>query len=175
MLAGITVAFVVITAAFISGMLYYNNPLEKVPESKVPDLIGKKLDDILGAAEYRDFVIEVGDSEYSQEHERGIIVDQIPKTGKTVKIGSTIRVIPSGGRNVILVPALVGLEETEAYRMLADLNLSYLKVDLFSPYPAETVIMTDPAPNTEVSADTVVKVQISKGPETGRLKHRMLF
>ena len=165
MLIGITVTFVVITAAFIAGMLYYNNPLEKVPEVKVPNFIGKTLDDVLGAAEYSDFIIEIGESAFSEEHVSGVIVDQVPKTGKTVKIGSTIRVTPSSGQNIIIVPAVIGLEETEAYRMLADLNLTYLKVDTFSTYPAGTVIMTDPAPNSKVSGDTIVKVQISKGPE----------
>lgn len=169
-LAGITASFVAITLAFMSGMLYFNNPLEKVPEVRVPELVGKTLEQVLDDAQYHDFVLQVGQGEYSDTFGRGTIIAQLPGAGKTVKTGSTIIITPSSGKRILTVPALIGLEETDAYRMLSELDIAYQKEDVYSPYPSGTVVMTDPMQNTEVSGETVVTLQISKGPENREIQ-----
>lgn len=165
-LAGITAAFVVISGAFIFTMLYLNNPLAKVPDATVPELVGLRYDAVKIAPEYAKFVIEVQDSQYNELYERGTIIDQSPKADKTVKEGSTIRITLSNGQKIIEMPNLLGLEETVAYQKLAELDLQYTKADIFSAQPAGTVVATDPGPGSEVPAETPVKIQISMGPES---------
>ncbi|MFV0496553.1 MAG: Stk1 family PASTA domain-containing Ser/Thr kinase [Candidatus Fimivivens sp.] len=164
-LAGITAAFIVISAAFICAMFYLNNPLEKVPDIVMPDLTGLKYDAIKNAQEYSQFVLEVEDNQYNDLHERGEVVSQKPKAGTKVKENSVVRLIISNGTKVVLMPNLIGLEETLAYQELADLDLQYQKVEIFSQQPAGTVVATDPGFGSEIPASTIVKVQISMGPE----------
>lgn len=164
-LAGITAAFVVIAAVFIGAMLYLNNPLEKVPDVMVPDLRGLKYDAVKNAPEYGGFVLEVEDSQYNELYERGAIISQKPKPSTKVKENSVIRLVISNGQKVVKMPNLFGLEETEAYRQLAELDLGYQKVEVFSEQPSGTVVATDPGYDSEIPAGTTVKVQISMGPE----------
>lgn len=164
-LAGITAAFIVISVAFIGAMLYLNNPLEKVPDVIMPDLTGLKYDAIKNAQEYSKFVLEVEDNQYNDLHERGAVVSQKPKAGTKVKENSVVRLIISNGTKVVLMPNLIGLEETQAYQELANLDLEYQKVEIFSQQPAGTVVATDPGYGSEIPGSTVVKVQISMGPE----------
>ena len=164
-LAGITAAFVVISLTFIGAMLYLNNPLEKVPDVIMPDLTGLKYDALKNAQEYAKFILEVEDNQYNDLYERGAVVSQKPKAGTKVKENSVVRLVISNGTKVVLMPNLIGLEETEAYRQLAELDLSYQKSEVFSQQPAGTVVSTDPGFGSEIPASTVVKIQISMGPE----------
>ena len=164
-LAGITAAFIVISVVFIGAMLYLNNPLEKVPDVIMPDLTGLKYDAIKNAQEYSKFVLEVEDNQYNDLHERGEVVSQKPKAGTKVKENSVVRLIISNGTKVVLMPNLIGLEETQAYQELANLDLEYQKVEIFSQQPAGTVVATDPGYGSEIPGSTLVKVQISMGPE----------
>ncbi len=164
-LAGITAAFVVISVAFIGAMLYLNNPLEKVPDIMMPDLTGLKYDAIKNAQEYSKFILEVEDNQYNDLYERGEVVSQKPKAGTKVKENSVVRLVISNGTKVVLMPNLIGMEETEAYQELANLDLAYQKAEVFSQQPIGTVVATDPGFGSEIPASTVVKVQISMGPE----------
>lgn len=71
----------------------------------------------------------------------------------------------SNGTKVVKMPNLIGLEETEAYYQLAELDLEYQKVEIFSDQTPGTVVGTEPGYDSEIPASTVVKVQISMGPE----------
>ncbi len=164
-LAGITAAFVVISLTFIGAMLYLNNPLEKVPDITMPDLTGLKYDAIKNAQEYSKFIFEVEDNQYNDLYERGEVVSQKPKAGTKVKENSVVRIVISNGTKVVLMPNLIGMEETQAYQELADLDLAYQKAEVFSQQPVGTVVATDPGFGSEIPASTVVKVQISMGPE----------
>ena len=164
-LAGITAAFVVITLTFIGAMLYLNNPLEKVPDIDMPDFTGKKYESIKKSQKYAGFTFEVEDNQYNDLYERGEVISQKPKAGTKVKQNSIVRVIVSNGTKVVLMPNLIGLEETAAYHELADLGMDYQKVEVFSNQLPGTVVATEPGYDSEIPASTVVKVHISMGPE----------
>ena len=164
-LFGITAAFVVITIVFISAMLYLNNPLEKVPDVEVPDFVGLNYDAIRNSDSYSGFIIEVEDSQYNDLFNRGDVISQKPKSGTKVKENSIIRLVISEGQQVVQMPNLIGMEETLAYKQLAELGMEYSKSDIFSDNPSGTVVATDPGFGSEISTTTVVKLQISMGPE----------
>ncbi|MEG2173864.1 MAG: Stk1 family PASTA domain-containing Ser/Thr kinase [Oscillospiraceae bacterium] len=165
-LAGITAAFVVISMAFIGTMLYLNNPLEKVQDVKLPDLTGLKYESVRNASEYQSLVIEVDDSQYNDLYERGAIIEQSPKAGKTVKVGSTVKVTLSNGQKIVTMPNLIGMEETQAIQKLSELELEYQRQEIFSDsVAAGMVASTEPGRDSEMSAGTIVRLQISMGPE----------
>lgn len=164
-LAGITAAFIVVSIAFIGAMLYLNNPLEKVPDITVPDFRGVKYDSLKSSSQYAMFSFEVEADEYNDLYERGAIISQRPKAGTKVKENSVVRLTVSNGTKVVKMPNLIGMEETAAYQELANLDLDYQKVEVFSQNPAGTVVATDPGYDSEIPASTVVQVHISMGPE----------
>lgn len=165
---GITVAFVVITMIFIGAMLYFNNPLEKVPDVVVPSLTGLRYDEVRDSAQYADFTIEIEETKYD-ETERGLIITQKPKAGTKAKTGSAIRVVVSNGQKEVTMPYLIGYEETAAYEELVAIDLDYEKVEVYSSQEIGTVVATDPGYGAEVVAGTVVRVQVSIGPENRML------
>ena len=164
-LAGITAAFVFISVAFILTTLYISNPLEKVAELKLPELIGLNYDEVKIAPEYTNLEIVVEETRYNANHPKGDIIDQSPKAGKNVKINSTVKVIVSSGQELVKVPNVLGFEETVAYQMLAESELEYQKVELFSGYPIGTVINTEPGPDSDVGAGSMIKVIVSMGTQ----------
>jgi len=164
-LFGITAAFVIISAAFIAAMLYFNNPLEKVPDVVVPALLNLRYEEIKDAPQYGDFTIEIASTKYDDEVERGLILSQKPKAGTKAKTGSTIQVVVSNGHKAIEMPNLIGYEETNAIAELAALDLAYQRLEVNSDRDRGTVVATDPTYGTEVDAGMTVLLQISIGPE----------
>ena len=164
-LAGVTAAFVIVSGIFIATMLYLNNPFEKVKDVVVPNLVGQSYDSVKDAAQYQDIIIEVESTEFSDLYEKGQIIEQDPKEGRTIKEGSKVKVVVSDGQEIIQVPNLVGMEETAAYNELTRLGLSYTKSEVFSDQAAGTVVSSNPGRGSEVSVGTVVDLQISMGPE----------
>ena len=164
-LFGITAAFVILSAAFIGAMLYFNNPLEKVPDVVVPNLLSLRYEEIKDAPQYSDFTIELDSTKYDETVERGLVLSQKPKGGTKAKTGSTIRVVVSNGQKVTEMPNLIGYEEMTAYAELASLDLAYQRVEVNSDRDKGTVVATDPVYGTEVNAGTTVIVQVSIGPE----------
>ena len=165
-LGGITVSFVLISMVFIFTMLFLNNPLEKVPELKAPNLIGLNYDEVRVAPEYKNIKIVVEDSRFSKNHQKGEIIDQYPVAGRTIKENSTLKVTVSKGNQVVSVPNIIGMEETEAYRNLDSFGLGYNKVLVYSFDGAGTVVGTEPGAGSEVASGTEVKVMVSMGPES---------
>ncbi|HIT18341.1 MAG TPA: Stk1 family PASTA domain-containing Ser/Thr kinase [Candidatus Fimivivens faecavium] len=164
-LAGITAAFVVISGVFIATMLYLNNPFEKVPDVTVPDLVGLRYDSIKDAPQYEEFVIEVEGTESNDLYDKGIVFDQSPKAGKTVKANSKIKVMISEGAAMITMPNLIGMEENAAVAKLTELDLPYTRSEVFSTQAPGTVVSTEPGRDSQITAGTNVKLQISMGPE----------
>ncbi|MBP1578269.1 MAG: Stk1 family PASTA domain-containing Ser/Thr kinase, partial [Oscillospiraceae bacterium] len=152
MLAGITTAFVVITLVFIGSMLYLNNPLEKVPDIEMPDLTGLKYEAVKSSQKYQGFTFEVEDDQYNDLYDRGEIISQKPKAGTKVKQNSVVRVTISNGTKVVLMPNLIGLEETAAYSELAELDMDYQRSEVFSQQPIGTVVATEPGYGSEIPA-----------------------
>ena len=165
-LGGITLSFMVISAVFIFTMLYLNNPLEKVPDLKAPELVGKMYDEVRVAPEYENINIVVEETRFSTLHPNGEIIDQYPVAGRTIKENSTLKVTVSKGSQVVSVPNIIGHEETEAYRILSETGLEYKKVSVFSFDGAGTVVSVEPGPGSEVDSGTEVKVMVSMGPES---------
>ncbi len=165
-LTGITGAFVVMTIIFIGFMLYTYNPFEPVANVEVPNMIGMTYDDIKDDNAYSDFDIVVEESEYNAIYGEGVIYEQSPHSGIDVKVGSRIKVNVSLGQKMVAVPDIIGLEETQGYRMLVDNDLSYSKSTIFhDDIPIGGIISAEPGVGSEVLAGSEVHVVVSLGPE----------
>ncbi len=166
-LAGVTAGFVIVTACFIGWMFYMNNPFVTVEDTRVPDLIGQSWDDLRVSNQYPDFVIEMdGEPQYNSEYGQGVIYDQEPEEGANVKVGSTIRVRVSRGAQTVSLPDFAGWDAVQARAQLEEWGLAVDEKLLFDDnVPADSVVRTAPAAETEVSAGETVTIYVSMGKE----------
>jgi serine/threonine-protein kinase len=166
-LAGVTAAFVLVALAFIATMVWLNNPFARVADVKVPNLVGVMYDAVKNSPEYKDFVIEVESTDFSATYDKGVIFNQSPVAGRTVKVGSKIKVSVSGGQKLVTLPNLIGQEMEVVYAQLTQLGLEYTVAEVFSDsQPAGRLAAMEPGSGSQVAEKSTVKLQISMGPES---------
>ncbi len=166
-LCGVAAAFVVVCGIFILVMLKINNPFATVPDVEVPQLVGNKYETVRTTEAYQGvFTIEVVSTEFNKDYEKGVIYDQNPKAGRTVKSGTKIKVKVSGGQKMVTLPSYISQEENEVYAKLKELGLHYETVEVYhDDVPAGYVVITEPGKGGQVAEGDTVIVKVSKGAE----------
>ena len=166
-LAGVTAGFVIVTACFIGWMLYLNNPFATVEDTKAPELVDLRWEDVRVSQKYSDFEIEVPEEpQYNSEYGKGVICDQSPAAGSKVKVGSKIKIKISKGAQTIKLPDFAGWDAAQVKAQLEEWGLTSDDKLLFDDnVPADSVVKTIPGPETEVSAGETVTVYVSMGKE----------
>ncbi|MEG0852262.1 MAG: Stk1 family PASTA domain-containing Ser/Thr kinase [Angelakisella sp.] len=171
-LFGITCAFVVGTLCFVGYMFYQNNPFEEVPEVNMPDLLGKKYDDVRKDKAYKDFNFELVEQEYNDKYAQGEIYEQYPTSGKRVKSGITIKVKVSNGQQSVTLPDFSGQESTLVLAKLREMGLTGDQTLINSDeVPDGNVVRTEPAANQTLNVGSSVTVYVSRG--SGKEKVRV--
>ena len=166
-LGGIALAFVVATAIFVFTLLYYNDPFSRTPETSMPNLVGLSYEEIRDSAQY-DYIEMVVDGEpaYHEQYGRGVIYDQLPLPGKSIKEGAVVKVKVSSGTKQISLPSYIREEATEVYNRLHDLGLEYTSLDVNDDsIPKGYVVRTVPEAGASVPAGQVVTVYVSLGSD----------
>ncbi len=166
-LAGVTTAFVLVAALFIGIMFYKNNPFKTNDDIKVPKLVGFQYESLKDMQNVmKNFIIQVETTDYNPSYEKGTIYDQKPSEGKTVKVGSVIKIKVSGGQKIVKIPDVVNLDSESAYSTLKREGLEYTIIESFhEEVPLGSVIYIEPAAGSQVPAGTNISVYISLGPE----------
>ena len=76
------------------------------------------------------------------------------------------------GKGNLLVPKIIGLDKSEAERLVKDKGLSFVEVGAVnSDEPKDTVIVCWPDEGTEVKANGEVRVRVSNGPESFKVPY----
>lgn len=165
-LAGVTAAFVIVSAAFIGWMIYLNNPFVSVEDDIVPSLVGEKWDNVKISPKYANFNLDPTELEYNNEYGKGVIFDQEPRAGSKVKVGSTIKVKISTGKLTTRLPSFVGQDSAQVVAQLNEWGINYEEKMLFDDsIPSGGVIKTLPEAGAEVAADETVILYVSMGRE----------
>ncbi|MEG0898566.1 MAG: Stk1 family PASTA domain-containing Ser/Thr kinase [Oscillospiraceae bacterium] len=166
-LAGVTTAFVLVALLFIGTMFYLNNPFKNIDDIKVPELVGQKYDALVSSDIIaKNFIIEVESTDYHESFGKGVIYDQKPSVGKTVKVGSKIKIKVSGGQKVVAIPDIVGNDSETAYQKLKDAGLEYTPIEMFhEAIPLGSIVYLEPGVGSQVPSGTNVTVYVSMGPE----------
>lgn len=106
------------------------------------------------------------EEEASEEIEVGRVIRTEPKAGDTLTAGQTVVLYVSKGSDVVMakVPQVVGMDIIKASYILKDANLKcdYDYVD--SDKPKDQVVKQSVDKGQEVPEQTVIKLEISKGP-----------
>ena len=135
----------------------------------IPNLLNMDLDE---AAKATDYVVEVDSWVYSNEYEKGKIIEQNPRPNSQVNKGSTVSVIVSNGPEPKekVMEDLTGLNAETATNFLintqgipeANINIIYGNSDT---YAAGQIFKTEPAKETLLTEQTLIKLYISTGPD----------
>jgi len=138
-----------------------------VPEITVPDLIGKNENDAEKIITDLGLKFSVSDRQYSNELEKGKVMEQSVEEGTKLKKNFPVEVVVSNGIKEIKVPDLIGKYAIEAAVILADMDLKEGEVTAEYSSTAPSGQIIDQYPNAETSAEVDDKVDyvVSKGPK----------
>lgn len=133
----------------------------------VPDFRGKKFSEIQNSYNFAWKVEPV----YDPSKPEGIIIDQDPLPGsKKVKEGASIMLKVNSSGVLVTVPIIKGLSENVAKAKLANAGLkSETLMIVDNDTPEGVVCGSDPQEGTKVTADSTVKLYVSKGPSENKV------
>jgi serine/threonine-protein kinase len=137
-------------------------------EVKVPDLVGKNIDDAKKQLETLNLVLIEADREINDAAE-GTIIQMKPDADTMVKEKSEVRVRVSSGPKGNKMPDLEGRDLSEAKIILKSFGIEAENIksseDFSDDVPKGQIMGQTPKKETEVNSKTAVTLVISKGPE----------
>ena len=138
-------------------------------ENIMPDLVGRKLTDVL--AEYDGKLsFDVG-YDYNTEYEEGIIFGQYTPAGTPFKEGDSLELKVSKGKMKEIIPDVSGSEREVAESLLYAARFNPVVKEIYDEeVPEGIAIKTDPPAGTEAAVESKITLFISSGktgePET---------
>ena len=170
---------IILILAFIGVMVFFlynffiKGMFEEAKEYKVPNLLGRTLEDlennklILG-----DFRLVVDGTVYSEDYKEDMICDQSPEAGSMVREGEMVVTVKiSGGADNMYMPPVNGRDVREAVQILQ--NEMGLIVDIVEEFSStitkDIVIRFSPIEGLKVEKGDRVTIWVSKGPETPKV------
>ena len=136
-------------------------------EIECPELVNCTYAEALELIEGTKLKIVANDKEEISEDDKRIIIDQNPKSGKTIKKNATITIkFGEEPAKLIKVPKITNMTETNATSALiaAGFEVS-VEMQKSEEISEGRVITSKPAPGTEVSEGSVITIYISEGKE----------
>jgi beta-lactam-binding protein with PASTA domain len=104
--------------------------------------------------------------EFSDKYERGKIISQDPPAGSKIRVNRFVRVVLSGGSEMVEVPALVGRSMEAASKVLSENGLQRgLVSQIHTPrYAAGRIIAQEPEPGgPKIKRATPIHFLVSQG------------
>lgn len=161
--SAIAAAVVLFSLVFIFVTFFGSCGKNSSKDVDVPNFIGMQLSEVQNNPEYK-FVWKV-ESVYDSSKPEGIIIDQDPLPGsKKIKEDATIVLKVNSSGVLITVPSVAGLTEEVAKSKLSNSGLKYDILMIEDKDVKEGyVVNVSPQEGSKVTADTTVKLYISKG------------
>lgn len=164
-LAGIAVAFVLGLVAL--GIFVLPSFFSKTADVQCPTLVGVNFDSIKTDPAYSGFTINAISWDHNNDYAYGVIYDQEPAAGRSIKKSSTINVKVSTGPKSIKVPDVNGYDIATAVSTLKGLGFTINQVEIQDEKIAkDRVVKTVPAAGESIAEGAEVTVYISNGPPT---------
>jgi serine/threonine protein kinase/beta-lactam-binding protein with PASTA domain len=133
----------------------------------VADVVGKTYDEAYSTLSNQNLLVDK-QLKLSDTVESGLVISTDPPAGVQVGAKTTITVLVSAGKEQVLMPDLTGMTEVDALAALsqAGLTLGTITQENSATVAQNLVISSDPMPNTNVAAKSVVNLVISTGTVT---------
>ncbi len=133
----------------------------------LPNLLNSYFDDVKNA---KDYVVEVEQWTYSDDYEKGKIIEQTPKANTVVTKGSTVKVVVSNGPEpmVKVMEDLTGSSEEQAKNFLintqgVDAGRVLVIYESHATVAEGTVIRTEPGVGATMPAEGTIRLYVSTG------------
>lgn len=179
------IAGIILLMLIISLLIFFLN-IDELEKTKVPNVTSNEFNkiDIINAClkiQEKGLNIRI-QAKYSSQFTRGLVMDQRPRAGTSVKVGRYITLTVSNGPILNQVDNYIGLNITDVRLALQEAFASGTKAILqieepceyeSSPtVPVDHVIAQSPEPGTELVENkiTYLKLKVSKGPEVYKTK-----
>lgn len=173
------VAGVIAVVLVVAGLFYFLyatflkdlfTPTEEIP---IPQLVGKRVEDVQGNEAYEDFKLEIT---YANDGaEAGLIISQDPLSGTPAKTGARIFAVASLGPaeveeeeppQPVVMPNLVGDSVDSAREQLTAMNFTcQTNHENNDTVPAGNVISTEPTAGTTLQPGQIIILNVSDGPQ----------
>ena len=164
------VAAVVVVGLVVGGIslwnYFRNNTDTSSDEVIVPTFTGMIYEtEIKDNAEYADFEFEIVEGNQPSQP-AGVVLNQNPQAGMTVKRGKTITLTVNGGTlEQIVVEDVTGDSQQDAYDTLEALGLSpRIQAVADDETAVGYVVRTDPAAGSTVASGSSITIFVSSGP-----------
>ena len=160
----LTLLFIVVVLASLGITMYFQDGRGSV---RVPSLLGKTLDEAQYEAKEAGIRIQEDDRIYNDIYEAGRVCSVNPRAGSVVERDSIVRVKISKGPARRPIPDLIGLRETEAYRVAGDADFVITKrtEEYSDKIPVNAVISQSPEPGLSRVPGSSMSVVVSLGPK----------
>lgn len=132
---------------------------------KMPNLVGKKIGEAERILSNLDLNLAKVNELYSEQFESGVIINQTPRVGQTIKKGRDVYLTVSKGAVQIDVPNLIGQNIRNARFLLRNqgLEVGFINYINDERYGVDTVISQTPLPNTKTNYGKTVDLVVSSG------------
>lgn len=133
-------------------------------EVRVPDIVGRPVEEAQRLLSDADLVVRIGDPVYSLQIPQGRVLSVRPSEGTTLEEGDRVVIVPSRGPQPVRVPDLVGetLEDAKGRLRAAHLRVGRVNEDYSDRFEAGLVIRQ----SAEGTADrrSEIDLVVSLGP-----------
>src|SRR5438270_8510365 len=111
------------------------------------------------------------ETQFDQKFPEGTIIRQTPEGGDETKPGRKVYLIISSGKEMVLVPSLVGMPLKDARLMLvrANLELGNQTMDFNDSVASGSVLRQSPVAGSKISASQKIDLVISSGGRAGKV------
>jgi beta-lactam-binding protein with PASTA domain len=161
----IQILLVFLSVFFLSAILA-SRFIERGDLILVPDLAGKTLPEAGTELAKKRLALRENGVQFSDRFEPGRIILQEPAAGSRIRINRNIKVVVSGGSEMVDVPQLVGRSLEAAVKSLSEAGLQKGQVSqIHTPqYAAGRIIAQEPAPgSSRVKRNSAVDLLVSQG------------
>jgi len=151
---------------FLSSAILFSRFIQGGEIVSVPDLSGKTLAEAESELARKRLPLQEKGVEFSDRYEQGRIILQEPAAGSKIRVNQPVRVVISGGSELVDVPALVGRSLEVASKVLAETGLERGLISQIhtSQYAAGRIIAQEPTPGGQkIERSTPLNFLVSQG------------
>ncbi len=155
--------FILASVAFLSAITAMRFAIQG-REVGMPDLVGKKIGEAQAALQQKGLGMKVEDRIYSDQPVDSV-VRQSPPAGMQVKVGQRAHVVLSLGSHRVTIPPLEekSLRAARIELLRSSLQIGEISSAYLPEYPAEAVLLQDPAAGTSDATSSHVNLLVSLG------------
>ena len=133
----------------------------------VPDVSGRTRAEAQKLLTEAGFIVGQVDEVFSDNVDVGLVTKQTPKAAASARKGSAVSLEISKGMDVAIVPSVIGMNETDAFKLLTEAGFSPqpLAQEFSTKVDAGKVFKQEPAAGEKLKKGTVVNYVVSRGDE----------